>query len=165
MITLKSVGTESIPAIRDITYRVWPLAYKDILSAEQLTYMLKLFYSPKALQRQIEELHHTFILAEENETPLGFASYGPHREERNIYHLHKLYVLPENQGKQIGKLILDHILDKIRAAGCTQLQLNVNRYNKALHFYKKLGFQILKEEDNDIGEGYFMNDYVMVVDC
>ena len=41
------------------------------------------------------------------------------------------------------------------------LELNVNRHNDAFHFYTKLGFSISKEEDNDIGEGYFMNDYVM----
>ncbi len=27
-----------------------------------------------------------------------------------------------------------------------------------------MGFQILKEEDNDIGNGYFMNDYVMAIE-
>jgi ribosomal protein S18 acetylase RimI-like enzyme len=39
--------------------------------------------------------------------------------------------------------------------------VNVNRHNKALHFYEKYGFKIIREEDIDIGEGYFMNDYVM----
>ena len=41
------------------------------------------------------------------------------------------------------------------------VQLNVNRHNNALNFYLKHGFSIIHEEDNDIGEGYFMNDYVM----
>jgi ribosomal protein S18 acetylase RimI-like enzyme len=40
--------------------------------------------------------------------------------------------------------------------------LNVNRNNKALGFYQKFGFVILREEDIDIGNGYFMNDYIMV---
>jgi ribosomal protein S18 acetylase RimI-like enzyme len=39
--------------------------------------------------------------------------------------------------------------------------LNVNRYNKARFFYEKLGFVIMKEEDIDIGSGYYMIDYVM----
>jgi hypothetical protein len=41
---------------------------------------------------------------------------------------------------------------------------NVNRYNNALAFYQKLGYEILKEEDIDIGEGFFMNDFVMLKD-
>ncbi len=28
---------------------------------------------------------------------------------------------------------------------------------------KKLGFKIIKEVDNPIGEGYYMNDYVMAL--
>jgi hypothetical protein len=40
------------------------------------------------------------------------------------------------------------------------LDLNVNRFNPAQHFYKKLGFKIIGEEDVPIGQ-YFMNDYVM----
>jgi len=37
----------------------------------------------------------------------------------------------------------------------------VNRQNNAKNFYEKLGFVVIKEEDIDIGNGYFMNDYVM----
>ena len=45
--------------------------------------------------------------------------------------------------------------------GATSLQLQVNRDNAAKSFYEKLGFVILKEADFDIGNGYFMRDYVM----
>jgi ribosomal protein S18 acetylase RimI-like enzyme len=41
------------------------------------------------------------------------------------------------------------------------LQLQVNRFNKAKEFYEKLGFTVIKTADFDIGNGYFMNDYVM----
>ncbi len=34
--------------------------------------------------------------------------------------------------------------------------LNVNKYNKAIHFYTKLGFTKVKDEVIDIGEGYVM---------
>jgi hypothetical protein len=37
----------------------------------------------------------------------------------------------------------------------------MNRNNKARQFYEKNGFIIIKEEDIDIGNNYFMNDYVM----
>ena len=57
--------------------------------------------------------------------------------------------------------MLDFIINDIKPLQAAQLELNVNRKNKAINFYKKYGFTILKEEDIDIGEGYFMNDYVM----
>jgi len=32
---------------------------------------------------------------------------------------------------------------------------------KAKNFYEKLGFVVIEEKDFDIGNGHFMNDYVM----
>jgi len=62
-------------------------------------------------------------------------------------------------------MLLDFVLNEIKkTAEKSVLQLNVNRQNNAVNFYLKKGFSILYEEDNDIGEGYFMNDYVMQKD-
>jgi ribosomal protein S18 acetylase RimI-like enzyme len=45
--------------------------------------------------------------------------------------------------------------------GASILELNVNRSNNAVTFYQKFGFTTTSEVDLPIGEGYFMNDYVM----
>ncbi len=52
-------------------------------------------------------------------------------------------------------------LPGLQPLGGTALQLNVNRSNKARFFYEKLGFNVVREEDIDIGNNYFMNDFVM----
>ena len=78
-----------------------------------------------------------------------------------LYKLHKIYALPDQQGKGIGKFIINYISGEIKPIGATALQLNVNRYNKAKGFYEKLGFKVIGEEDIDIGNGYLMNDYIM----
>lgn len=39
--------------------------------------------------------------------------------------------------------------------------ITVNRNNDAKRFYERRGFEIIKEADFDIGNGYFMNDYVL----
>jgi ribosomal protein S18 acetylase RimI-like enzyme len=70
-------------------------------------------------------------------------------------------VLPNQQQKGIGKLLLEAIYSEIRKNGAGSIELNVNRFNNALAFYQKLGYEILKEEDIDIGKGYFMNDYIL----
>jgi ribosomal protein S18 acetylase RimI-like enzyme len=53
------------------------------------------------------------------------------------------------------------LITAIKQKGATSLLLNVNRNNPTKGFYEKLGFTVIKEEDIDIGNGYFMNDYVM----
>jgi ribosomal protein S18 acetylase RimI-like enzyme len=70
-------------------------------------------------------------------------------------------VLPECQGTGAGKILMDEVIKRTADAGNKSLLLNVNRDNPALGFYKKKGFEIIKTEDIDIGNGYFMNDYVM----
>ncbi len=159
MLTIRQATTEDIPLIRQLTNIIWPATYETILSREQIEYMLEMMYSGKSLKKQMEELHHQFLLCYDDDEAVGFASYSP--VEQNIYKLHKIYVLPNQQGKGIGKFIIAHIVDAIRPQVAVALDLNVNRHNPAKSFYEKLGFTVIREEDIDIGSGYWMNDYVM----
>ena len=95
-----------------------------------------------------------------DEEPVGFASFSKIKEP-GVYKLHKIYVRTDIQGKGLGKALIDAVIEEIQPANATALHLNVNRHNKAKTFYERFGFAILKEEDVDIGNGYFMNDYVM----
>ena len=149
-----------IPIISDLAYLIWPETYKNILSAEQMQYMLDLFYSHSALKNQMDTQKHTFLIAEIENHPAGFASFSM-INEHGTYKLQKLYVLQSLHGKGIGKSVLDFIVKEIRSQNGTALQLNVNRNNKARSFYEREGFCVIKEEDIDIGNDYFMNDYLM----
>lgn len=160
MIKIRPAQITDLPTIHDLAHEIWPSAYLEILGTKQLNYMLDKMYSLSSLENQFSVLNHRFILATENEIPVGFASYSPHENE-DSYHLNKIYVLPNQQGKNIGKQMLNYVIPEIKKTGASTLQLNVNRHNKALQFYQKQGFKIIREEDNDIGSGYFMNDYVL----
>lgn len=154
------VATEKdISLIQELTYLVWPFTYKDILSEAQITYMLQTMYSTEVLSKQMQD-GHQFILVKEDDHFIAFASYALYKSPA-IYKLYKIYALPHQQGKGIGSFIIKYIIAQIKPLGATTLQLNVNRNNKAKGFYEKLGFKIIAEEDIAIGNGYFMNDYVM----
>ncbi|RTL53309.1 MAG: GNAT family N-acetyltransferase [Sphingobacteriales bacterium] len=150
-----------IPAIQQIAFTTWPKAYGTILSKEQITYMLQLMYSQDELIQQMNK-GYTYLLAVNDAQIIGFAAYNAITPIQ--YKLQKLYMLPATQGTGIGKQLLQTVIHQVKSAGATNLILNVNRQNKAIGFYTKMGFQILKEEDNDIGNGYFMNDYVMAIE-
>ncbi|HKZ64755.1 MAG TPA: GNAT family N-acetyltransferase [Chitinophagaceae bacterium] len=156
--TIRKAYPADIPLISNMAYKIWPQTYGNILSQEQIDYMLNLFYSEKVLHEQMQE-NIEFIIAYDGVHPVGFASFG--LIEPRVYKLHKIYVLPSQQGRGTGRFIIDQLEKAMKAKGATSLQLNVNRQNNAKNFYEKLGFAIIKEEDIDIGNGYFMNDYVM----
>lgn len=40
------------------------------------------------------------------------------------------------------------------------IELNVNRHNPAVGFYKHMGFHEHATRDFHIGNGYYMNDYI-----
>ncbi len=159
-IFIRPADTEDINTIGFLAQQIWPGTYKDILSPDKLGYMLNLFYSPVALRRQMAEDKHSFLIVEEEEEPIGFASWSP-ADGAGVYKLHKLYVLPGRQGKGLGKAMLNFIFEDITPLGARALRLNVNRNNTARRFYEKMGFSVIGEEDIDIGNDYFMNDYIM----
>jgi ribosomal protein S18 acetylase RimI-like enzyme len=57
-----------------------------------------------------------------------------------------------------------HICHEIVGLGGTALELNVNKKNPAILFYEHLGFYREKEVVIDIGNGFVMDDYIMVLD-
>mgnify|MGYP001549981285 CR=1 FL=1 len=131
MITIKPAETNDLKSIHRLAYEIWPVAYREILSTEQLEYMLQSFYSISSLQHQQDALKHQFLIVFENETPIGFASFSAHPDNTSIYHLNKIYVLPRQQGKNIGNQLLEHVIISAKKKGAASLQMNVNRNKKA----------------------------------
>jgi N-acetylglutamate synthase-like GNAT family acetyltransferase len=158
---IKDASIKDLGIIHDLAHKIWPTAYETILSPEQLQFMLEKIYAVPALQNQISQLGHHFIILLEANIAIGFASFSPREEGSKIFKLHKIYVLPKKQGSGRGKFLLDYVINIITQAGATSLELNVNRHNSAKSFYERQGFSIKGEVDIPIGGGFFMNDYIM----
>ncbi|NTE05065.1 GNAT family N-acetyltransferase [Agrobacterium tumefaciens] len=160
MITLRKAKEQDIEIIRDIAVATWPSTYLDIIGQQQIDYMLEKMYNKGELLKQFLE-GHIFLIAEDNQNQYGFAGYSIINLEENIYKLHKLYVLPSAHGKGVGKLLINEVFNQVKNAGASALQLNVNKHNNAKDFYLKGGFTIKDSIKLDIGEGFYMDDYVM----
>ena len=67
------------------------------------------------------------------------------------------------EGRQIGRMLFGEALRAVKEShpGPCTLELNVNRSNRARGFYEKMGMRVVREGDFPIGEGYYMNDYIM----
>lgn len=161
MITVTEATAEDIKTIQEITYITWPITYGKILSKSQLDYMLDLFYSDEALIKQIKNKEQLFYLISEDEATLGFIGIEHNYKDEAITKIHKIYLLPETQGKGIGKKVIEKIEKMALENHSTALSLNVNRFNTALSFYKKIDFEVVDEVNIEIGNGYLMEDYVM----
>ncbi|MEO6313499.1 MAG: GNAT family N-acetyltransferase [Chitinophagaceae bacterium] len=161
-ILIRNAGPADLPAIHLLAHQVWPVTYGALLAPEQLEYMLELIYNPAALEKQMQAGQH-FLIAERAAAAVGFASFAATAQPQ-VYKLQKLYVTVAVQGQGLGKQLIEAVIQRVQPLGATHIRLNVNRQNKAISFYESYGFQIVSEEDIDIGQGYFMNDFVMEKD-
>lgn len=164
MFHLRKATLEDIPLIHQMAQEVFPATYREILSPEQLTYMMEWMYAPDSLRRQLEEESHIYYLALSGDEPAGYVSIQP--EGEHLFHLQKIYVLPRFQRQHLGQLLFEQAIRAIKElhpAPC-QMHLNVNRYNKALQFYERMGMKKVSEGDFPIGGGFYMNDYIMGMD-
>lgn len=154
--------TSDIPVVIELTKIIWPVAYGEILSKVQLDYMIDKFYNETALIELMQKGHIFYLAQDNNDNYVGFVSYEINSEP-NKTKIHKIYVLPETQGTGLGKKFFELVKQKAKENEQKSIFLNVNKYNKAIHFYDKLGFAKVKDEVIDIGEGYVMDDYVMEI--
>ncbi len=157
--SIRPAGPPDIHTIRSLAHDIWPKAYATMITRAQLEYMLDWMYSPESLQQQMQEGHQFLLVENDSDEALGFAAYRPLSDTQ--WKLEKLYVRVETHGKGLGKMLVENVLQRIRQNGPTHLELQVNRTNPAVGFYRKMGFEVLREANFDIGNGFWMNDYIM----
>lgn len=158
--SIQKLSQNELQVVQDLAYATWPETFKEILTKEQIDYMLEWMYNLETLKNQVKD-GHQFYLYSENEIPLGFIGFESFQPFKNVIKIHKLYVLPQTQGSGVGKKLIQKTVEIAKETGVFSIVLNVNRFNKAVSFYQYLGFQIIFEENIDIGNGYLMEDYVL----
>ena len=164
MFEIRKATLDDLFTIRSLADIVFPHTYREILSTEQLDYMMDWMYSDESLRRQMIAEGHLYYIAYKEGEPVGYVSIQP--EGEHTFHLQKIYVLPSCQGCHIGKRLFEKAIQVIKEIhpGPCQMRLNVNRNNKAVTFYERLGMKKVAQGDFPIGNGYYMNDYIMGLD-
>lgn len=158
---IKATGKD-IPLIQDLARRSWKNAYAEILSEEQMEYMLSEMYSEQEIESQLQNSNYHYYLIEDetNDSYEGFIGYE-HNYENKTTKLHRIYLVPESKGKGFGKCALQFLNEKVSENGNNRIILNVNKNNAARNFYESQGYKVYGEGIFDIGNGFVMDDYLM----
>lgn len=123
--------------------------------------MLSRGYNEDTITRELNSgTIHWVTLLHDNKL-IGFASYGPidNTEEMQLY---KLYIHPCFQREGYGTAFLQYLQKEAAENGYKHLILAVNKNNvKAISAYSKNGYVIRESKITDIGNGFFMDDYIM----
>lgn len=165
-IDIRLAGTNDLQTIHEMAEVVFRETYKTILSPEQMDYMMEWMYSIPNLEGQVAK-GHVYYIAWADDEPMGYVSVRKDSVDADgteVWHLEKIYVMPSAQGSGLGHKLLEtakqHVRDN-KTAAKARIELNVNRNNPAVGFYRRQGLSILRQGDFPIGNGFYMNDYIM----
>ena len=153
------VKTEAqIEQAAGLAARIWPECFARILTPQQIAYMVDKFQSAPAMTRQINEEGYEYFLVCVDEVPGGYVSI---RAGDGKLMLSKLYMLDDHRGKGFARQILQFVEEAGRQRKCVGVWLTVNRFNeRAIAVYRKTGYELTREEQQDIGGGFMMDDYI-----
>lgn len=156
MIEIIKVEEDRLDIIKDLVHTIWPMVYQEMLSSEQLRFMLAKTYTLGALAEAARN-GEEFYVCQAEEKAIGFTSIN---EKKDLMRLEKLYVLPEFHGRGVGRSLLSFVEKEAVVRGFDTIELNVNRRNVACDFYLKNGFEIYKEIDIPY-YSFVLDDYIM----
>ena len=130
--------------------------YDPLLGREQNDYMIDLFQSERAIREQLSKGYHYYIPREAGRE-LGFLAFYPRGD---ALYLSKWYLKKEERGRGLARPMLAFLREEAEKEGLSAVELNVNKYNPTVKIYERLGFRRVRSEKNDIGGGFFMDDFV-----
>lgn len=145
--------------IEALIQKVWLPTYTHYANYQQIVYMQNEMYNVDSLLQQSAQ-GHIFYVALDNNKVVGFMSFYRHEEGVKIP---KLYVDSDTREKGVGRNLLKSVEKFSSDNQLKYIELNVNRYNKALYFYRRYGFCIVSSIDVPLKE-FWLNDYVMRLD-
>jgi ribosomal protein S18 acetylase RimI-like enzyme len=149
--------------IHELASRIWEPTYGSILPKEQLEYMFEMMYSVGHIRQQMTESGHEYLIVYADNEPAGYISIEKKSDDTFIFQ--KIYTLPELHGYGLGRYLIEQGIAHIKSIHPLPftIELYVNRENPAVGFYEHLGMKKIATRDHDIGNGFYMNDYIMAM--
>lgn len=158
MIEIKKANFDDIQKISELAEIIWKDHYTPIIGSDQVSYMIEKFQSYTALKNSIVNDNYVYYIACYDENMCGYC--GIRVQDDEIF-LSKLYVHKDYRGKKIARNFLERVISD--NPNQNKIRLTVNKHNtNTINAYKKMGFIITDEVCSDIGNGYVMDDYIMV---
>ena len=163
MPTVSPLTLDDIDITIALANTIWHEHYPDIISSEQIKYMLNQRYCAALVRSQILSNNVWWKKLVLNKEIIGFSCCELTSNPKELK-LDKLYLHPHHQHKGYGAILVDDIKQFMQHRGLEQLILTVNKNNTvAIAAYRQYGFTISDDIIIDIGNGFVMDDYLMTL--
>lgn len=156
---LKVEQPEQIRNVASLAEEIWKEHYGEILDSGQIDYMVEQFQSVPAITSQLKTGGYEYYLMAVSGQPVGYIGVQPHTQ--GLF-LSKLYLKKEWRGHGIARRALTFLEHYCKLLGDEKIWLTVNRHNAdSIAAYQKMGFEKVREQVSDIGQGYVMDDFIL----
>lgn len=153
---------QDIKKLAELAEEIWHEYFVEIISEEQINYMVERFQSYTALTCAIKEESYIYFMAYEKGDFIGYCGIKPEGERM---FLSKLYLRKDQRGKGLSSLLLNKAISVAREEGKKAMYLTCNKYNQhSLDVYHAKGFYDIDSVQSDIGHGFIMDDYILQLD-
>ncbi len=153
------VKVDDIKCLADLASEIWHEYWVEILSKEQIDYMIGKFQSEKAINNQLKNENYIYFFIVQNGEKAGYIGMS---NKNDYLFLSKLYLKKEFRHKSIGTKAFEFIKGYAKSQNYTDIVLTVNKQNEnTIKAYIKWGFKIIDAVVTDIGSGFVMDDYIM----
>jgi ribosomal protein S18 acetylase RimI-like enzyme len=143
---VRTAGERDLKAARDLLVETWHATYDAIYGVDRVTEITDDWHSLAALKRRLDRPNAEFLVADDGKRIGGMASAAADAMGTSVM-VHQLYVLPTMQGRGIGGMLLDEIVESFPDA--TLFRLEVEEANeKAIGFYRSQGFEQTGRTEN-----------------
>ncbi|OGK11625.1 MAG: hypothetical protein A2W80_12455 [Candidatus Riflebacteria bacterium GWC2_50_8] len=158
---LRVITSEQIAATARLANEIWREHYTPIIGAEQVNYMIAKYQSPDAIRSQIDQNELVYYLLYVDRQPAGYFAIQIRPDE---VFLSKLYVSKSLRRHGLAGKAIDFVKN-VAADNClNKISLTINKNNReSLAAYEKLGFKNEKAVVTDIGNGFVMDDYILIL--
>ncbi len=146
--------------IEKLAWQILPDFYRDSIPADHTAFYIKKYISPDALQRQVDNDFHIYLLAF-GKQPVGYLALH-HQPEMKTLLLDKLYLLEAYRGQGIGTRVVDFVKQEALSVKCSKIKLVVNVHNaRGIRFYERHGYTLGERFVNHFENGHSISNYYM----
>ena len=135
---VRTAGERDVAAVRALLVETWHATYDGIYGAERVTGITDEWHSLASLKAQLEKPYSEFLVADDG-SEIGGMAFATSGADGKAVSLHQLYVRPGCQGRGIGGMLLDEIIDSFHDAELIRLEVEAAN-GKAIEFYASQGF-------------------------
>lgn len=132
-VNLRALRESDFESVVQLLRQLWPHSHIDVEE-------LKAIY-----QRGISNSSIRYVGAEANGHLVGFCSLSVRQslwQHGQLGHCDELVLDEEHRGNEVGTRLLDHIIKRATALGCSRIELDSAFHRTQAHaFYAKLGFE------------------------